>query len=235
MASNGVPNVPAVRNCYNCGQPGHISRFCPLPDRRLNGVQPSNAILPAQPLLTLPSTSNVGTAVPYYSGPYNGGSSGSGLGRKVSTLEEIVGRINSKHEANEARLREQREEEERKKREKEEEERRLAEKKEREEFQSEMHREMSTKLDKVCDDVNGKKIGESNEITKLRALVESLSRQCNGGRTTEGEEVVKLRAHVEHLKRVNDGASTSATLTRAASEADKLVRLRREQVEGTGG
>ncbi|GBG64431.1 hypothetical protein CBR_g44316 [Chara braunii] len=161
--------MPAVRNCYNCGQPGHISRFCPLPDRRLNGGQPSNAIVPAQPLMNVPAATNVGTAVPYYSGQFNGGGSGSGLGRRVNTLEEIVGKINSKHEADEARERREREEEDKKERERDDEERRLKEKKEREDLQKELHKEMSTKLDKVCEVVNGKKAGDVSEIEQLKA------------------------------------------------------------------
>ncbi|GBG69641.1 hypothetical protein CBR_g4470 [Chara braunii] len=230
MASNGV-NVPGVRTCYNYGQPGHISRYCPLPDRRLNGVQSGNtAIVPSQPLLTVPPA-GVGTTIPFYPNQFNGGGSGSGLGRRVSTLEEIVGKINSKHEADEARERLQREEEERKKREREEE-RREKEKKQREDFQSLMHKEMSTKLDKVCDAVNGKKAGESEEIMNLNAQIEDLRQSLKGKqKVVEDEEVTKLRAEVERLKRGRDVASTWTTVTRLVSEAEELARLRREQVD----
>ncbi|GBG60226.1 hypothetical protein CBR_g3469 [Chara braunii] len=205
MASNGNPMLPANRNCYNYGQPGHISRFRPLPDRRLNGAQTFTAIVPAQPLLTVPPASNVGTAVPYYSG-YNGGAGGSGLGQRVRSLEEIVGRINSKHEADEAKVKKEREDEDRKAREKEDEERRMKEKKEREDLQREMHKEMASKLDKVCEAVNAKKVGGDDEVGKLRAQVEVLTRRCYnlGGaqksKEVDSDEVTKLRVEVEKLK-----------------------------------
>ncbi|GBG68230.1 hypothetical protein CBR_g2781 [Chara braunii] len=236
MASNGVPNVPLARECYNCGQLGHISRFRLQPDRRLNEARPSNALVPVQPLATVPPASNVGTTVPYYAGQYNGGSGGSGLGRRVSSLEEIVGRINSKHEAEEARLRVQREEEEKRRREKQDEERRLQEKKEREEFQKEMQREISIKLDKVCEVVGGKKNGGSDEIKELKVLVESLSRQCKMGsetdqKTKKTEEIARLRFEVDRLKRGNGGASTSATVIGVTRDSEELIRLRREQAE----
>ncbi|GBG62073.1 hypothetical protein CBR_g28549 [Chara braunii] len=99
-----------------------------------------------------------------------------------------------------------------------------------------MHREMSLKLDKVCEAVGGKKNGESEEIKELRALVESLNRQCSMGgvidrKSGNDDEVVRLRAEVYRLSRRNDGASTSATITGVARETDKLIRIRREQVE----
>ncbi|GBG68555.1 hypothetical protein CBR_g3099 [Chara braunii] len=229
MASNGNPNVPPVQNCYNCGQPGHISRFCPLPDRRLNGGQQSvsTAIVPAQPLATYPSTSNVGTSTPYYSGQYNNGGGGSGLGRRVSSLEEIVGRINSKHEADAAR--ESQAGGRRTKREQEEDDRRQKERKEREEFQSSIRLELSTKLDVVREAVNGKKASDVDEIAKLRMQIEMLCKQKEPAmdrKNTDSEEVRKLRARVEELQRA---ASTSAT--GPMGNTDELARLRREQLD----
>ncbi|GBG65284.1 hypothetical protein CBR_g50326 [Chara braunii] len=236
MAFNGNPMLPANHNCYNRGQPGHISRFCPLSDRRLNGAQTSTTIVPAQPLLTVPPASNVGTAVPYYSG-YNEGAGGSGLGRRVSSLEEIVGRINSKHEADEAKVKKEREDEDRKAREKEDEERRMKEKKEHEDLQRMMHKEMASKLDKVCEAVNAKKVGGDDEVGKLRAQVEVLTRRCYnlGGveesKEVDSDEVTKLRAEVEKLKRGKDVASTSAAVFQTTCEAEEAARLRKEHAD----
>ncbi|GBG82764.1 hypothetical protein CBR_g36294 [Chara braunii] len=217
-----------------------ISRYRPLSDRRLNDGQAvaSTAIVPAQPLVTVLSTtnSNVGIAAPYYSGYYNNGGSGSGLGRRVSTLEEIVGKINSKHEADEARERARKEEEDQKKKEQDEEQRRMREKKDREELQGQMHKEMTAKLDVVREAIDGKKTGDAEELEKLKAQVELLCRQQSnvetGGKNAgEESEVVRLRAQVKALKQAQEVASTSATVTRAASEAEEMVRMRREQVE----
>ncbi|GBG84802.1 hypothetical protein CBR_g39178 [Chara braunii] len=222
-----------------------VCMFCPLPDRRLNGGQPAvgTAIVPAQPLLTGPPATaanpNMGTAAPYYSGYYANGGGGGGLGRRVSTLEELVVKINSKHEADEARERVKKEEEDRKKKEQEEEERRSKEKKDREELQALMHKEMAEKLDKldvVREAIDGKKAKDAEELAKLSTQMELLCKQQattdNGIIRSVGQsEVAVLKCQVDALKRAQDGASTSATISRPLSEAEEIARLRREQVE----
>ncbi|GBG84442.1 hypothetical protein CBR_g38727 [Chara braunii] len=140
----------------------------------------------------------------------------------------------TKHEADEGREKSQCEEEERRKREKEEEDRRQRDKKEREDFQAQMHKEMSAKLDRVCDAVNGKKASDSEEVMKLKAQVEALTlqhRESTAGekKSGEAEEVARLKLEVESLKRGRDVASTSATVT--TGESEEVSRLRREYAD----
>ncbi|GBG93287.1 hypothetical protein CBR_g63144, partial [Chara braunii] len=138
-------------------------------------------IVPSQtPLLTAPAA-NGAAAVQTYPSQYSNG--GGWLGKRVSTLEERVAKLSIRHDAEEARERAEREDAEKKKWEKEEEERRQHEKQEREEQQSKMHKEMGEKLDKVVEAINGKKASEGNQVARLKAEVERLSRPNAGAST----------------------------------------------------
>ncbi|GBG79172.1 hypothetical protein CBR_g28888 [Chara braunii] len=196
------------RSCYNCGQRGHTSCFCPHPDRRLQGGQSNSlAIVPAQPIPTFPpiinSQTNVGTAAPAYQSYSNGGG---WLGKRVSSLEEIVAEIKVKHDTDKAREQATREEEENKKRLSEEEEKRARDKTERGEFQAQMNREVGLKLDKVYEAVNVKK-NESND------------------------ELTKQKARIEELQQKHCVASTSTGVPKATVGGEEVIRLRREQIE----
>ncbi|GBG88194.1 hypothetical protein CBR_g46682 [Chara braunii] len=113
----------------------------------------------------------------------------------------------------------------------------MKEKKEREDLQREMHKEMASKLDKVCEAVNTKKAGGDDEVVKLRAQVEALTRRCyNMGGVQESkeggsDEVSRLRAQVEQLKRGKDVASTSEAVFQPASDTEEVARLRKEHAE----
>ncbi|GBG93480.1 hypothetical protein CBR_g71365, partial [Chara braunii] len=203
MASNVNSALATVSTCHNCQQPGHISRYCPLSDRRLQ-ASTSIAIVSAQtPLLTAPAA-NVGTAVQPYSGQYPSG--GGWLGKRVSTLEEQIAKISIRHDVAEAKERALQEEAEKKKRIREEEERRQRDQQEREKYQAKMNRGMKEKLDKVVEAIKGKK-------------------------SNENDKVARLKAEVERLKKSHNGASNSATVTQPGRESEELVRLRREQAE----
>ncbi|GBG78177.1 hypothetical protein CBR_g26210 [Chara braunii] len=240
MASNFAPSSSMVRNCYNCGQPEHLSRFCPLPDRRLVGssnanVNTSTTIVPAQgnTVATYPTT-----RVSFASYGYG---HGGGLKPRVETLETTVAELKAYRDAGLERERIKREEEERIKREKEEEERREREKKEREEFQSKINVNIVEQLKPVRELLETKTVkgGESDEVAKLRREIESLKMaQKNIGECSTSESIfdrykreleeeraradrrfVVMEEEIARLKKANEEALSSA-------EAWKLEALR---------
>ncbi|GBG88347.1 hypothetical protein CBR_g46912 [Chara braunii] len=131
--------------------------------------------------------------------------------KRVSSLEDNVGRIKAKHDADEAREQALREEEERKKRERDEEERRQRDKKEREDFQAQINKEVSVKLDQVYEAINGKKDTQSEEVSKLKARIEELQRRPLAASTSgevikpaEDDEVARLHSEQVELKKATD-------------------------------
>ncbi|GBG90355.1 hypothetical protein CBR_g50603 [Chara braunii] len=179
MATQANVRYTENRSCYNCGQQGHISRFCPLPDKRLNSGQASTsmAIVPAQPLMTAPISSNGVSIVAPHQNVFSSGYSNDKtcLRNRVATLEEIVGKIKSKHDADEAKELATKHEIERRNKEKDEEERRLKDKQEREEQHLRLSQELGKQWGKICEKIE-KRDKDANELAKLREDVARLSR-----------------------------------------------------------
>ncbi|GBG87707.1 hypothetical protein CBR_g45861 [Chara braunii] len=179
MASQANLQITDNRSCYNCGQQGYISRFCPLPDKRLNGghASTSTALVQAQPLVTGPSNvQGVAVGGASYSNQPNGYSNKKySLRNRVSTLKDIVGRIKTKHDADEAKELAAKQETERRNKEKEEDERRLKDTQEREEQHSRLSQELSKQWKKICEKID-KCDQEANELAKLREDVARLTR-----------------------------------------------------------
>ncbi|GBG76014.1 hypothetical protein CBR_g21254 [Chara braunii] len=206
MASHTNLRITDNRSCYNCGQQGHISRYCPLPDRRINGAQSSTstAIVPAQPLVTAPGHNvGIGTVAPFFSNQFSGDKGW--LRNRVATLEEIVGNIEVKHDADEAKELAAKEEAERQRKEKEDEERRLRDKQEREELHLKMSQDLNKQWEMVCAKID-KKDQEANELVKLREDIAKLTRQPVGG-------------------------APSTSVAKPVSDIDEVARLKREQEE----
>ncbi|GBG87886.1 hypothetical protein CBR_g46186 [Chara braunii] len=206
MASN-LQASTIVRTCYNCGDPGHFSRWCP----HRNGGQTFGS----QPLLTLPSNSSV--SLP--------SSSSSGLGlsgqfrnngwyeakQRLILLEDTVAEIKSRHDAEVEKEKNLKEEEDRKKRTVEDNERREKDRKEREDMHKRMMNDMNEKWEKMCGRMTDKKDDSKglSEMEQLRREIEGLKGQMVGPAaststqraTAEGDEVVRqLLKEQENMK-----------------------------------
>ncbi|GBG71911.1 hypothetical protein CBR_g10847 [Chara braunii] len=215
MATNDNNRYFDNRSCYNCGQTGHISRYCPLLDKRTN-LPPSSstAIVTARPLLTFPAGSSTGanSGSSNYSGQQSGQYSDRGwLRNRVFTLEGIVSKIKEKHDADEAKEQVAKEEEQSKMKEKEDEDRRSHEKLEREERQSKMRQDLNSRWEMVCQKID-KKDKECNEVAKLREEIAKLTQRNNAGEpstsvmkpSVDFDFVERLKQEQEELRAIAD-------------------------------
>ncbi|GBG71970.1 hypothetical protein CBR_g10908 [Chara braunii] len=235
MASNHGQSS-TIHNCYNCGQPGHLSRFCSLPDRRFTfsaaPANPSTSIVPAQnvPLVTMPAIGNNVVGHGGYGYGYGGG-----LRPCVETLEATVAFLKAEKDVEAAREQAKKQEEKRVKKEQEEQKRRLQEKKEREEFHSQIHRQIGSKLDGVRELIEGKKGIEGEAMTKLRVEIEELrkaqkraggvlssetefgryKRELKGERLRSERRFALMEEEIARLKKVNEEATNAADVWKA--------------------
>ncbi|GBG65619.1 hypothetical protein CBR_g51502 [Chara braunii] len=206
----------ANRQCYNCGQLGHLSRFCPLPYRRFTFSSPAAAPTnPSTTLVTVPSTPAVNVPVAGGSGGYGGG-----LRPRVESLEASLAGIKAHQDAEIAKERAKKEEEEHLKKEKEEEERRLQEKKARENFQDEMRSEIGTKLDSVRELLESKKGNNGDEVAKLRVEIEGLRAMLRTGQVASTSESTFDR----YKRELEDDKARSDR--RLATMEEEIARLR---------
>ncbi|GBG77033.1 hypothetical protein CBR_g23359 [Chara braunii] len=208
MANTGQPL--ANRQCYNCGQLGHLSRFCPLPYRRFT-FSATPAAVPTNPstvFVTVPSTPAVNVPMAGVSGGYSGFNYGygGGLRPRVESLEATVVGIKAHQDAEIAKEQCKKEEEEWVKKQNGEEERMLQEKKAREDFQAEMRNEMGSKLDAVRELLENKKSNKDDEASKLRVKIEGLRMALrNGQRVSTSENVYgKYKRDLEEEKARSD-------------------------------
>ncbi|GBG58604.1 hypothetical protein CBR_g5 [Chara braunii] len=190
MTSNLAPSSSIVHTYYNCGQPGHLSRFCPLSDRRLVGT--SSANVNNNSTTIVPAQGNALVTYPAVGGQFGGYGHGYGGGLKphVETLKSTVAELKAHRDAELEREKHKKEEEDRIEREKKEEERRQEEKKEREELHTKINNNLAEQL-KVVQEILEKNVvkdGEQDAVTKLRLEMEKLQKeQTNFGTCSMSE------------------------------------------------
>ncbi|GBG64538.1 hypothetical protein CBR_g45234 [Chara braunii] len=183
-------------------QAGHFARWCP---QNPNAQQNASAIVPASaPPFTNPANNgNATTIVPYQGGGWNN------TNRRLESLEDQVGKMKIRYDADKEKERKKKEGEEKKQREKEEEERRQKEKQEREAFQKELKVTMATELSAVREAWTRKQQKDKATIEKLRTEMEEIRRGMASTSTARAhaineldfEMVEKMRQQQEEMKR----------------------------------
>ncbi|GBG69714.1 hypothetical protein CBR_g4545 [Chara braunii] len=137
----------------------------------------------------------------------------------TSSLASVTG-IKAHQDAEIVKERSKNEEEEWIKKENEEEERRLREKKAREDFQSEMKKEISSKVDTVCELLESKKGSNEDEVTKMRIEIEGLRKALRNGNgvSTSENTFDKYKRELEEERLRSD--------RRLAAMEEEIARLR---------
>ncbi|GBG85736.1 hypothetical protein CBR_g40464 [Chara braunii] len=237
MASN-LQTSTIIRTCYNCGDPGHFSRWCP----HRNGGQ----TFVSQPLLTLPSNPaslpSSSSSDPVLSGQFRNNGWYEAKQRLI-LLENTVAEIKSRHDAEVEKEKNLKEEEDRKKRIVEDNERREQDRKEREDMHKRMMDDMNEKWEKRCGKMKDKKDDSKglSEMELLRREIEGLKGQMVGPAaststqraTTEGDEVVRqLLKEQENMKaRLEESLASQKRLENLEAEMDLMRTMRDEALQ----